>query len=67
MSNQPDPIIEEIHETRRKLAERFQFDVRRITLDAKCRQLQEGRPVYDPELENQDSSPAKDGTKRSNL
>ena len=48
-----DPIIEEIHETRREIAQRFDYDVHRITEDARRRQLLEGRPVWQPKSANQ--------------
>ena len=48
MKHQVDPIIEEIHETRREIAQRFDFDVHRISADAKRRQLLEGRPLWRP-------------------
>ena len=44
-----DPIIEEIHETRREIAKRFNYDIRKISEDAKRRQALEGRPVWQPE------------------
>lgn len=50
MSERPDPIIEEIHKTRRRIAKRFGGNVHRITADARQRQLQEGRPVWQPKL-----------------
>jgi hypothetical protein len=43
-----DPLIEEIHEVRRAIAERFDFDVHRISEDAKRRQQLEGRPQWKP-------------------
>jgi len=49
-----DPIIEEIHETRRKIAEKFDFDVKRISEDVKRRQTLEGKPVWRPTGEDQD-------------
>lgn len=52
MKHRTDPIIEEIHETHRKIAERFDFDVKRITEDARRRQLIEGRPVWRPDPAN---------------
>lgn len=48
-----DPIIEEIHETRREIAKRFNFDIAKISEDARRRQMLEGRPVWQPESANQ--------------
>jgi hypothetical protein len=48
-----DPIIEEIHETRRKIAQRFDYDVHRISEDARRRQSLEGRPLWQPRSANQ--------------
>ena len=47
-----DPIIEEIHETRREIAKRFNFDIRQISEDARRRQALEGRPLWQPESAN---------------
>jgi hypothetical protein len=47
-----DPIIEEIHETRREIGKRFDFDIAKISEDARRRQMLEGRPVWQPELAN---------------
>lgn len=57
-----DPIIEEIHETRRKLAQRFNCDVQRISEDAKRRQTLEGRPVWQPKSTNKAINSGGDGT-----
>ena len=48
-----DPIIEEIHEARREIAKRFEGNIRRISEDARQRQIREGRPVWHPEAANQ--------------
>ena len=53
MKNQVDPIIEEIHETRREIARRFDYDVHQISEDAKRRQMLEGKPVWQPGVANQ--------------
>jgi len=37
-----DPIVEEVREARRKLAEKFQFDLRKIFADAKSRETTSG-------------------------
>ena len=52
MIQRTDPIIEEIHEARREIAKRFEGDIRRISEDARQRQIQEGRPVWHPEAAN---------------
>ena len=49
MIQRTDPIIEEIHEARREIAKRFEGDIRRISEDARQRQIREGRPVWHPE------------------
>jgi hypothetical protein len=51
MTERHDPIIDEIHETRRQIAKRFGGDVRRITADARQRQQQEGRPLWHAKTE----------------
>jgi hypothetical protein len=53
MIQRTDPIIEEIHEARREIAKRFEGDIRRISEDARQRQIREGRPVWHPEAANQ--------------
>lgn len=37
-----DPIVEEIRANRRKLAEKFDFDVKKIVADAELRQTSSG-------------------------
>ena len=58
MIQRTDPIIEEIHEARREIAKRFEGDIRRISEDARQRQIREGRPVWHPEAANQASEPS---------
>jgi hypothetical protein len=48
MARRSDPIIEEIHEARREIAEQFGGDVRRISADARERLRRKGRPVWRP-------------------
>jgi len=52
MKQKIDPIVEEIHDTRREIAKRFNYDIRKISEDAKRRQALEGRPVWQPESAN---------------
>lgn len=40
-----DPIIEELHQIRKRLAAKFNYDVFAIVADAQERQAKEGRPV----------------------
>lgn len=44
-----DPILEEIHQTRRKISERFGGDLRAILDDARERQAVSGRPIWSPQ------------------
>ena len=53
MTQRIDPIIEEIHEARREIAKRFEGNIRRISEDARQRQIREGRPLWHPEAANQ--------------
>ena len=53
MTQRIDPIIEEIHEARCEIAKRFEGNIRRISEDARQRQIREGRPVWHPEAANQ--------------
>ncbi|MBT5019837.1 hypothetical protein OAF98_02710 [Planctomicrobium sp.] len=43
-----DPVIDEIHRTRREISERFNGDIRAILEDARKRQAASGRPVWQP-------------------
>jgi len=47
-----DPIIEEIHEARQHIAQRFDFNVHRISEDARLRQILKGRRIWQPESTN---------------
>lgn len=40
-----DPIVEEVRSIREKLAERHNFDIRKIMADAKARQGTSGHPL----------------------
>ena len=57
-----DPIIEEIHETRREIAKRFNYDIQLISEDARRRQALEGRPLWQPESANKPIHPNCDST-----
>ena len=62
-SRQSDPVIEEIHHTRREIAKKFNYDLAKITEDARRRQALEARPIWQPELSvtlqhKEESSPA---------
>lgn len=43
-----DPVIAEIHRTRREISERFKGDITAIAEDAARRQAASGRPVWQP-------------------
>jgi hypothetical protein len=47
-----DPILDEIHRTRREISERFGGDLRAILDDARKRQAASGRPVWSPGAAN---------------
>ena len=64
MTQQSDPIIEEIHEARREIAKRFEGNIRRISEDARQRQIREGRPVWHPEAANQALEQTRDSVQR---
>ena len=65
MTQRSDPIIEEIHEARRKIANRFEGNIRRISEDARQRQIREGRPVWRPEAANQALEQTRDSVQRN--
>lgn len=52
----PDPIVEEIHRTRREIAERFGGDLRAILDDARERQAKSGRAIWQPKPGTSSSS-----------
>lgn len=58
--DRPDPIIAEIRESRREIAERFNGDGRRISADARKRQRSEGRPIWRPETGDRAPEPLTD-------
>ena len=43
-----DPVLDEIHRTRREISERFDGDLHAILDDARQRQAASGRPVWSP-------------------
>ena len=47
-----DPVIDEIHRTRRENSDRFGGDLHAILADARKRQAAAGHPVWSPELAN---------------
>ncbi len=47
-----DPIIDEIHRTRRSIADRFGGDIRAILADARKRQAASGRATWQPGEKN---------------
>ena len=53
-----DPVLDEIHRTRREISERFGGDLRAILDDARKRQAASGRPVWSPESANHPMQPS---------
>lgn len=66
MNQEIDPVIEEIHKTRREIAERFNYDITRISEDARRRQALEGRPLWQPESANKPMHPSGGGSVSDN-
>lgn len=52
-----DPILDEIHRTRREISERFGGDLHAILDDARKRQAASGRPVWSPASANHSVAP----------
>ncbi len=52
-----DPVLDEIHRTRREISERFGGDLHAILDDARKRQAASGRPVWSPGSANQPMQP----------
>lgn len=46
MKNNRDPIIEEIHQTRRDIFDKFDGDITEMLDDARQRQAASGRPIW---------------------
>jgi hypothetical protein len=55
-----DPIVDEIHQTRQRIAEKFSFSVAAILEDARARQAASGRAVWRITSSNAASSGAED-------
>ena len=45
-------VIEEIHQTRRAISDRFRGDIAAIAADAEARQAESGHPVWNPKTPN---------------
>ncbi len=60
-----DTTIDEIHETRREISERFGGDVFAIAEDAARRQAASNRPVWKPKHEYQSVAPESPTTRVS--
>lgn len=52
MNLEPDPILEEIHQTRREISDRFGGDFIAMLDDARRRQEASGRPIWKPTTAN---------------
>ena len=52
-----DPIIDEIHRIRERLAEKFGGDIKAILDDARRRQEASGRPIWKPKHDRQVDEP----------
>jgi len=53
-----DPVLDEIHRTRREISERFGGDFHAILDDARKRQAASGRPVWSPGAANNPMQPS---------
>jgi hypothetical protein len=58
MKPKTDPVIDELHAVRRQIAQRFDYDIRKISADAKRRQEEEGRPIWRPKPAESGAKPA---------
>ena len=63
--NDIDPIIEEIHRTRREIHDKFGGDIVAIMKDAQERQDASGRPVWKGLLSNEHGSASIDNADKS--
>ncbi len=57
-----DTIIDEIHRTRERLAEKFGGDIKAILEDARQRQAASGRPIWHGSVANKAMHPSSGGT-----
>ena len=57
----PDPIVEEVHQTREAIAKRFNNDLAAICEDARKRQVAGGRKVVQRAPRKPHRAPAKAG------
>lgn len=53
-----DPVLDEIHRTRREMSEKFGGDFKAMLDDARKRQAESGRPVWTPKKANQPMQPS---------
>ncbi len=53
-----DPVLDEIHRTRREISERFGGDLHAILDDARKRQAASGRPEWSPGSANHPMQPS---------
>ena len=53
-----DPVIDEIHRTRREISDRFGGDLHAMLAGARKRQAESGRPVWSPESANKPMHPS---------
>ena len=61
----PDPIIEELHQIREQLAQKFNYDVFAIVADAQAQQAKEDHPVVSFAKPRDDAEePATDATQK---
>ena len=58
--NDHDTVIEEIHRTRQRMADKFGGDITAILEDARKRQEASGRPVWQGPLSNKAINPTGD-------
>ncbi len=61
-----DPIIDEIHRTRREMSDKFDGDFVAMLDDARRRQEASGRPVWQPKPTNKTTQPSGGGTAFTN-
>ena len=59
--NDRDTIIDEIHQTRRQISEKFGGDIAAILEDARKRQAASGRPVWQGKSSNKAKHPSVGG------